>query len=113
GHWDHYRENMFIFAEDDHNTYCLKPMNCPNAMVAFNFRTRSYRDLPLRLSDVSVLHRHERSGTLHGLMRVQRFEQDDAHILVTEDQIEAEFERVFELVDRFYRLFGMDYEMTL
>ncbi len=113
GHWEHYREDMFIFDEDEHNTYCLKPMNCPNAMVAFNFKTRSYRDLPLRLADVSVLHRHERSGTLHGLMRVQRFQQDDAHIFVTEDQVEAEFERVFELIDHFYGLFGLDYEMSL
>ena len=113
GHWDHYREDMFIFAEDEHNTYCLKPMNCPNAMVAFKFKTRSYRELPLRLADCSVLHRHERSGTLHGLLRVQRFVQDDAHIFVTEDQIKAEFERVFALIKKFYTIFGIDYRLSL
>ncbi len=113
GHWDYYREDMFIFEESEHNTFCLKPMNCPNAMVAFNFRTHSYRDLPLRLSDCDVLHRHERSGTLHGLLRAQRFQQDDAHIFVSEDQIEAEYERVFALIERFYGIFGIDYRLSL
>jgi threonyl-tRNA synthetase len=113
GHWDYYRDDMFIFDADEHNTFCLKPMNCPNAMVAFNFRTRSYRELPLRLSDCDILHRNERSGTLHGLLRAQRFQQDDAHIFVAEDQIEAEYENVFALIERFYGIFGIDYRLSL
>jgi threonyl-tRNA synthetase len=113
GHWDYYRDDMFIFNADEHNTFCLKPMNCPNAMVAFNFRTRSYRELPLRLSDCDILHRNERSGTLHGLLRAQRFQQDDAHIFVAEDQIEAEYDNVFALIKRFYSIFGIDYRLSL
>jgi threonyl-tRNA synthetase len=113
GHWEYYRDDMFIFEPDEHNTFCLKPMNCPNAMVAFNFRTRSYRELPLRLSDCDILHRNERSGTLHGLLRTQRFQQDDAHIFVSEDQIEAEYEGVFALIERFYGIFGIDYRLSL
>jgi threonyl-tRNA synthetase len=81
--------------------------------VAFNFKTRSYRDLPLRLSDCDSLHRNERSGTLHGLLRAQRFQQDDAHIFVAEDQIEAEYENVFALIERFYSIFGIDYRLSL
>ncbi|MBZ0292415.1 MAG: threonine--tRNA ligase, partial [Anaerolineae bacterium] len=113
GHWDHYKDEMFLMPVDEHTTYGVKPMNCPNAMVVFNLKTRSYRDLPLRLSDVDTLHRHERSGTLHGLLRVQRFQQDDAHLFVTEDQIEAEYNRVFELADLFYNIFGLDYTLRL
>src|SRR5678815_3627940 len=79
GHWEHYRNDMFLCPIDENRTYGVKPMNCPNAMVVFNLKTRSYRDLPYRLSDCDVLHRHERSGTLHGLLRVQKFQQDDAH----------------------------------
>lgn len=113
GHWEHYKDEMFLIPMDDHTTYGIKPMNCPNAMIVFNLRTRSYRDLPLRLADVDTLHRHERSGTLHGLLRVQRFQQDDAHLFVTEDQIEAEYNRVFELADLFYNIFGLDYTLRL
>jgi threonyl-tRNA synthetase len=113
GHWEHYRENMFLVSSDEHVEYGVKPMNCPNAMIAFNFKTRSYRDLPLRFSDCSVLHRRERAGTLHGLLRAQKFQQDDAHIFVTEDQIEQEFDGVFELADLFYKVFNLKYELRL
>ncbi|MCU0498094.1 MAG: threonine--tRNA ligase [Anaerolineae bacterium] len=113
GHWEHYREDMFQFALGDQTVYGIKPMNCPNAMLVYNLKLHSYRDLPLRLSDCDVLHRHERSGTLHGLLRVQKFIQDDAHIFVTEDQIEDEYERIFEIVDRFYQVFGLQYRFRL
>ena len=111
GHWEHYREDMFLISSDEHAEYGLKPMNCPNAMIAFNFKTRSYRDLPLRLSDSSILHRHERAGTLHGLLRAQKFQQDDAHIFAAEDQIEQEFDGVFEIADLFYRIFNLKYAL--
>lgn len=113
GHWEHYKDDMFLMHIDEHTSYGLKPMNCPNAMLLFNYKSRSYRDLPLRLSDCDTLHRHERSGALHGLLRVQRFIQDDAHIFVTEDQIEDEYGRVFEIADRFYSLFDLKYQLRL
>jgi threonyl-tRNA synthetase len=113
GHWDHYRDNMFLIPIDENVTYGAKPMNCPNAMIVFNLKTRSYRDLPLRLSDCDTLHRNERSGTLHGLLRVQKFQQDDAHIFVTEDQIEDEYRRIFEIADLFYRIFDLKYTLRL
>jgi threonyl-tRNA synthetase len=113
GHWAHYRDNMFVIPVSEHVTYGLKPMNCPNAMVIYNLKSRSYRDLPLRLSDCDVLHRHERSGTLHGLLRVQMFSQDDAHIFLQEDQIEAEYRAIFDICDRFYHLFGLEYRLRL
>src|SRR5438132_1649864 len=113
GHWEHYREDMFLIPSDEQVEYGIKPMNCPNAMIVFNFKTRSYRDLPLRLSDCSILHRHERAGTLHGLLRAQKFQQDDAHIFVTEDQIEQEFDGVFEIADLFYKIFNLKYALRL
>ena len=113
GHWDHFKDDMFVIPVDDQITYALKPMNCPNAMVVFNLKSRSYRDLPFRLADCDTLHRNERSGTLHGLLRVRRFIQDDAHIFVAPDQIEAEYERIFELCDRFYNVFGLSYQLRL
>lgn len=113
GHWEHYKDSMFIMPVDEHTTYGLKPMNCPNAMVIYNLKVRSYRDLPLRLSDCDTLHRFELSGTLHGLLRVQEFQQDDAHIFVTEDQIDEEYERIFALADLFYRIFGLTYQCRL
>src|SRR5437588_8370047 len=96
-----------VFSRPSLSMYGIKPMNCPNAMILFNFKTRSYRELPLRLSDINVLHRNERAGTLHGLMRAQKFQQDDAHIFVTEDQIEQEFDSVFEIADLFYKIFNL------
>ncbi len=113
GHWEHYRESMFLIPVDEHTTYGLKPMNCPNAMVVYNMKVRSYRELPLRLSDCDMLHRKELSGTLHGLLRVQKFQQDDAHIFITEDQIEEEYERIFALADLFYHIFGLTYKLRL
>jgi threonyl-tRNA synthetase len=113
GHWDHYKENMFIIPVDEHTTYALKPMNCPNAHVVYNLKARSYRDLPLRLSDSDILHRYERSGTLHGLLRVRRMQQDDAHIFVTPDQIGDEYARIFEICDFYYSIFGLRYELRL
>src|SRR5713226_4106266 len=113
GHWEHYREDMFLVPVDENVTYGVKPMNCPNAMIVFNLKTRSYRDLPLRLSDCDTLHRHERAGTLHGLLRAQKFQQDDAHIFVMEEQIEEEYDRILELTDRFYSIFDLKYSFRL
>ncbi len=113
GHWDHYREEMFVAPVDDRNTYGVKPMNCPNAMVVFGLKSRSYRDLPLRFSDCDVLHRNERSGTLHGLLRVQSFRQDDSHNFVEESQIESECMKILEIADRFYGVFGLTYSLRL
>lgn len=112
GHWDHYRDNMyFIDKEEEH--FAVKPMNCPGHCLLFKSRTRSYRDLPLKISEYGQLARFERSGVLHGLMRVRGFVQDDAHLYVREDQIEAEIQDVLGLVDTFYSAFGMTYEVKL
>ncbi len=113
GHWEHYHDNMFIIPIDEHRTLAAKPMNCPNAMIVFNSKTRSYRDLPLKLSDYDVLHRNERSGTLHGLFRTQRFMQDDAHVFVAEDDIAAEVDNIFALADQLYGAFGLTYSLRL
>ena len=113
GHWDHYLENMFISQTDEKEVYALKPMNCPNAMVVFGNRNRSYRELPLRLSDTDTLHRFERSGTLNGLLRVREFSQDDAHIFVSEDQIRDEYQKLFEITERFYSIFSIEYRFRL
>jgi threonyl-tRNA synthetase len=113
GHWEHYRDNMFLVQLDEHRTYGLKPMNCPNAMVMFRLKKRSYRELPFRLAHYDVLHRHERSGTMHGLLRVQKFSQDDSHIFVTEDQISDEFGRVFELANLIYDAFELQYTIRI
>ena len=113
GHWDHYLENMFVSEPEEGQVYALKPMNCPNAMVVFESKTRSYRELPLRLSDTDTLHRYERSGTLMGLLRVREFSQDDAHIFVSPDQIEEEYKQVMEITDLFYSIFGIDYSYRL
>jgi threonyl-tRNA synthetase len=113
GHWEHYRENMFVIPIDENNVYAVKPMNCPNAMIVFNLKKRSYRELPLRLSDCDVLHRHEASGALLGLLRVQMMRQDDAHIFVSEDQIEDEYGRILEICDHFYGIFGLTYRLRL
>lgn len=112
GHWDHYRENMY-FTEADGTSFALKPMNCPGHMLIFKDELRSYRDLPLRLSEFGQVHRHELSGALSGLIRVRTFTQDDAHIFVRPDQIEAEVGRVIELVARMYEVFGFSYEIEL
>lgn len=89
GHWDHYKENMY-FTEIDGETYAIKPMNCPGAMLVYKSTMHSYRDLPLRLCELGLVHRHELSGVLHGLMRVRSFTQDDAHLFMTPEQVEDE-----------------------
>jgi threonyl-tRNA synthetase len=113
GHWEHYKEHIFIIPISEKVTYGVKPMNCPNAMVVYNLKTRSYRDLPLRLSDCDILHRNELSGTLHGLLRVQHIQQDDAHIFVTEEQIELEYDRILEIANLFYSIFALTYKLRL
>ncbi|MBI5306666.1 threonine--tRNA ligase, partial [Candidatus Wolfebacteria bacterium] len=102
GHWDHYKDDMFIANMGENEIYGVKPMNCPNAMIIFTSRQVSYKDLPLRLSDVDRLHRYERSGTLNGLLRVRSFQQDDSHNFITEDMIGSEYEHIFELCKKFY-----------
>lgn len=113
GHWEHYKENMFIAHTDEDEDYCLKPMNCPNAMIVFKMQQRSYKDLPLRLSDTDRLHRFERSGTLNGLLRVRSFQQDDSHNFITEDMISSEYQEIFSICEQFYSLFGLKYSFRL
>jgi threonyl-tRNA synthetase len=113
GHWDHYKENMY-FTEIDEGPYAVKPMNCPGGLLVFNNRPHSYRDLPLRLSEMGLVHRHEKSGVLHGLFRVRQFTQDDAHVYCTPDQLEDEILKIIDLIDFVYRTFGFDrYQMEL
>ncbi|MEW5920613.1 MAG: threonine--tRNA ligase [Bacillota bacterium] len=112
GHWDHYQENMY-FTKIDEGDYAVKPMNCPGAMLVYKSGMYSYRDLPLRLAEMGLVHRHEKSGTLHGLMRVRSFTQDDAHIFMLPEQIEEEVAGVMQLVDKFYRVFGFTYHVEL
>jgi threonyl-tRNA synthetase len=113
GHWEHYHEDMFLAETEEGEVYGVKPMNCPNAMVVFGTKLRSYRDLPLRLGDTDTLHRAERSGSLNGLLRARSFRQDDAHIFVAESQIQDEYQRLFELVERFYSIFNLSYSFRL
>ena len=113
GHWGHYKENMFITPVSDEQVFAVKPMNCPNAMIVYKRRVHSYRDLPLRYSDCDVLHRREVSGTLHGLLRVQMFRQDDSHNFIREDQIFEEISNIFEIADLFYGVFGLKYRVAL
>lgn len=112
GHWDHYKDNMY-FSQIDEKTYALKPMNCPGSILVYKMRPRSYRELPLRLSEMGIVHRHENSGNLHGLMRVRCFTQDDAHIYVAQDQIRDELTRIIKLIDRIYQIFGFKYSIEL
>jgi threonyl-tRNA synthetase len=113
GHWDHYQENMFLSQTKEDETYALKPMNCPNAMVVFGSKTRSYKELPLKLGDTDALHRFELSGTLNGLLRIREFRQDDAHIFITEEQIKESFNELFEITEKFYSVFGLEYRFRL
>ena len=112
GHWDHYKENMY-FTEIDDQDYAIKPMNCPGGMIMYKTKLRSYRDLPLRVGELGLVHRHELSGALHGLLRVRNFTQDDAHIFMLPSQIKEELIGVIELVDYFYKVFGFDYNVEL
>ncbi|NBO23361.1 hypothetical protein EBU94_08515, partial [bacterium] len=108
-----YRENMFLTQTEESETYALKPMNCPNAMVIYGTKTRSYKELPLKLGDTDALHRFEMSGTLNGLLRTREFRQDDAHIFITEDQIKESFMELFEITEKFYSVFGLNYTFRL
>ena len=112
GHWDHYKDNMYVVKIDDED-YAIKPMNCPGGMLVYKRKPHSYRDLPERVAELGLVHRHELSGALHGLMRVRCFTQDDAHIFMTPDQIEGEIEGVVRLIDKFYKVFGFKYSLEL
>lgn len=113
GHWTHYRENMFVFEDEEQKTYALKPMNCPEHMLIYASKRRSYRELPLRLAEQTILSRNERTGALSGLTRVRQFQQDDSHIFITEDQITAEVTRLLGLVERVYKAFDLQYRFVL
>jgi threonyl-tRNA synthetase len=113
GHWDHYKEDMFVLTDSDGNEQALKPMSCPNSIKVFQNKVRSYKDLPLRLSDVDVIHRNEKSGQLNGLFRVRMFHQDDSHNFVTEDQIGSEIKNILEIASEIYGVFGLPYKLTL
>lgn len=112
GHWDNYRENMYITEIDDY-PFAIKPMNCPGGMLIYREKIHSYRDLPMRVAEVGHVHRHEKSGVLQGLFRVRAFTQDDAHIFMLPSQIEEEIIRVIELTDRIYSKFGFNYTLEL
>ena len=112
GHWDHYKANMYTTVIDDED-YAIKPMNCPRGMLVYKSQPRSYRDLPLRLGELGLVHRHEKSGQLHGLMRVRCFTQDDAHIYMTQEQITDEIKGVTRLIDEVYKQFGFEYFVEL
>ena len=112
GHWDHYKDNMYA-TKIDGEDYAVKPMNCPGGMLTFKMKPHSYRDLPMRVGEIGLVHRHELSGALNGLMRVRCFHQDDAHIFMTEDQIRDEIKGVARLFDEVYSLFGLSYHVEL
>ena len=112
GHWDHYKENMYTTVIDEQD-FAIKPMNCPGGVLVYESEPRSYRDLPLRMGELGLVHRHEKSGQLHGLMRVRCFTQDDAHIFMTPDQIREEIKGVAKLIDEVYSLFGFKYHVEL
>ena len=112
GHWEHYRDKMYTTMVDDRE-YAIKPMSCPGGMLVYQSRPHSYRELPLRLAELGLIHRHEKSGTLHGLMRVRECTQDDAHIFMTEGQIIDEIQNVARLIDTMYQKFGFEYRVEL
>jgi threonyl-tRNA synthetase len=112
GHWDNYKDNMY-FSTIDEQTFAIKPMNCPGAMLLYKRKLHSYRDLPIRMAEMGLVHRHELSGTLHGLMRVRAFTQDDAHIFMLPSQIQEEIEGVIDFVDEVYKAFGFKYHVEL
>ena len=112
GHWDHYKNNMYT-TNIDEAEFAVKPMNCPGGMLAYRSKMRSYKDLPLRMGELGLVHRHEMSGVLHGLMRVRCFTQDDAHIFMTLEQIKDEIKNVVRLIDQVYKTFGFEYHIEL
>ena len=112
GHWDHYKDNMYTTVIDGED-YAVKPMNCPGGMLVYKTEPHSYRDLPLRMAELGLVHRHELSGALHGLFRVRCFTQDDAHIFMTWDQMESEIQNVVRLFDEVYSVFGLSYQIEV
>ncbi|MBR4668206.1 MAG: threonine--tRNA ligase [Butyrivibrio sp.] len=112
GHWDHYRENMYTTSVDDME-YAIKPMNCPGGMLMYKSKLHSYKEFPIRVGELGIVHRAEKSGTLHGLMRARCFTQDDAHIFMREDQVMSEVQGVMRLIDEVYSKFGFAYEIEL
>lgn len=112
GHWEHYRENMYT-TKIDETDFAVKPMNCPGGMLVYKMEPHSYRDLPIRVGELGLVHRHEKSGALHGLMRVRCFTQDDAHIFMTPEQISDEIKGVVRLIDEVYTSFGFKYHVEL
>lgn len=112
GHWDHYKQNMYTTVIDGED-YAIKPMNCPGGILVYNTKMHSYKDLPLRMGELGLVHRHELSGALHGLMRVRCFTQDDAHIFMTREQIKDEIKGVVKLIDKVYNTFGFEYHIEL
>ena len=113
GHWDHYKEDMFVLEDADGKEQALKPMNCPNSIRIYQNKQRSYKDLPLRFNDVDVIHRNEKSGQLNGLFRVRMFRQDDSHNYITDEQIGSEIKDIVEIASKFYGIFGLEYQLTL
>ena len=113
GHWDHYKEDMFVLTDIDGNEQALKPMNCPNSIKIYQTKLRSYKDLPLRFNDVDVIHRNEKSGQLNGLFRVRMFRQDDSHNYITDEQIGSEIKDIVEIIKYLYSIFGLEYKLTL
>lgn len=113
GHWDHYKEDMFVLTDADGNEQALKPMNCPNSIKIYQSKMRSYKDLPLRLNDIDVIHRNEKSGQLNGLFRVRMFRQDDSHNFIRKDQIGSEIKDIVALISKLYGVFGLPYQLTL
>ena len=112
GHWDHYQDNMYTTKVDDKD-FAIKPMNCPGSILVYKNQLHSYKDLPIRLAELGLVHRHEASGALNGLFRVRSFTQDDAHTYVREDQIEPEISSIIKLYDEIYNVFGLDYKIEL
>ena len=113
GHWEHYKEDMFVLTDIDGNEQALKPMNCPNSIKIYQQKLRSYKDLPLRFNDIDVIHRNEKSGQLNGLFRVRMFRQDDSHNYVTDEQIGTEIKDIVEIAKYLYSVFGLEYTLTL
>ena len=113
GHWDHYKEDMFVLTDSDGKEQALKPMNCPNSIKIYASKLRSYKDLPLRFNDIDVIHRNEKSGQLNGLFRVRMFRQDDSHNYITEEQIGSEIKSIVEIADKLYSIFRLEYQLTL
>lgn len=112
GHWDHYKENMYTTVIDEQD-FAVKPMNCPGGTLVYESEPRSYRDLPIRMGELGIVHRHEKSGQMHGLMRVRCFTQDDAHIFMTPEQVKDEIKGVATLIDEVYKMFGFKYHVEL